>query len=306
MNKTYKIIEVTRNEENSRLDRVIKKAYPYLNQAIIEKSLRNKLISINNKKVAANYRIKADDHIQISMSLIQEIQYAPEKRIDQNNINLIANNIIYRDGDLIAINKPAGIAVQGGTKIKISIDDIIPKIIEKIGIWDENKVSHKLVHRLDKETSGILLIALNNYTAQDLALAFKEKLIFKKYLAILKGTVKNNSGKISTIIDKDNKQIKEINAISNYRVLSKNSNASLIEFTPITGKNHQLRLHALELGFPILGDIKYDEFYAETKENNLHLHASEIEIPYQNSILKLKAALPEYFQRSLAKLKLKL
>ena len=306
MNKTYKIIEVTRDEENSRLDRVIKKEYPYLNQARIEKSLRNKLISVNNKKVAANYRIKTEDYIQIAMSLIKEIQYATNKKIAQDNINLIADNIIYRDGNLIAINKPAGIAVQGGTKIKISIDDIIPKMLEKIGTWDENKISHKLVHRLDKETSGILLIALNNYTAQELALAFKEKLIFKKYLAILKGTVKNNNGQISTIIDKDHKQIKEINAISNYRVLSKNSNATLIEFTPITGKNHQLRLHALELGFPILGDIKYDEFYAETNENNLHLHAIEIEVPYQNSILKLKASLPEYFQRSLVKLKLKL
>jgi 23S rRNA pseudouridine955/2504/2580 synthase len=306
MNKIYKILSVTRDEENSRIDRAIKKLHPYLNQARIEKSLRNKLILVNNKKVAANYRIKIEDHIQIDMSLMQEVHYIPQKRISEDYINLIANNVIYRDGDLIAINKPAGIAVQGGSKIKISIDDIIPKMLEKIGTWHENKISHKLVHRLDKETSGILLIALNNYTAQDLALAFKEKQISKKYLAILKGRVKNNNGQISTIIDKENKQIKEINAISNYKVLSKNSNASLVEFTPITGKNHQLRLHALELGFPILGDIKYDEFYTETKENNLHLHASEIEVPYQNNILKLKAELPEYFLSSLVKLKLKL
>ena len=306
MNKTYKIIEVTRDEENSRLDRVIKKKYPYLNQAKIEKSLRNKLISVNNKKVSSNYRIKIEDHIQIATSLVEEEYFTPQKRISETNIKLITDNIIYRDGDLIVINKPAGIAVQGGSKIKISIDDIMPSMLEKIGTWHENKVIHKLVHRLDKETSGILLIALNNYTAKELALYFKEKKITKKYLAILKGKVRNNNGKISTIIDKENKQIKEINAVSNYRILSKNSNASLVEFTPITGKKHQLRLHALELGFPILGDSKYDEFYKETKENNLHLHALEIEVPFSNNILKLKADLPEYFQKSLAKLKLKL
>ncbi len=304
MNKDYKFIPVTKDEEGSRLDRVIHKKYLFLNQARIEKSLRNKLIMVNQNKVASNYRLKLGDHIQISSSLIQEEPSSTKKNISTAQIKLITENMIYRDGDLIVINKPAGIAVQGGSKIKTSIDDIMPAALASMDTWHENEPIHKLVHRLDKETSGILLIALNNKTAQELALAFKERNIEKKYLAILSGKVKTSSGQISTIIDKDNKQLSNNNALTNYRVLAKNSRASLIEFKPITGKTHQLRLHALELGFPILGDSKYDENFASSNEKNLHLHAVEMEIPYQNNILKLRADLPEYFKNCLKKLKL--
>jgi 23S rRNA pseudouridine955/2504/2580 synthase len=306
MTESYKIIQITRDEENSRLDRVIRKKHPYLNQAKIEKSLRSKLISVNQKKVASNYRINLGDYVQIANSLVQEEPQYSRKRISESNIKLLADNIIYRDGDLIALNKPSGLAVQGGSKIKISIDDIMPELLKNMGTWTENKPIHKLVHRLDKETSGILIIALNNYTAQELSLSFKERDISKKYLAILKGKVKTNNGQISTIIDKDNRKITEINAISGYRILSKNSQASLVEFSPITGKNHQLRLHALELGFPILGDNRYDPSFIDSNEKNLHLHAVEMKIPYQHNILKLKAELPEYFLKTLSRLKLKL
>ncbi len=304
MNKDYKFIPVTKDEDGSRLDRVIHKKYPYLNQPRIEKSLRNKLITVNQNKVTSNYRLNLGDHIQILSSLIQEEHHDTKRSISPAQIRLITDNIIYRDGDLIVINKPAGIAVQGGSKIKTSIDDIMPALLESMDTWYEHKPIHKLVHRLDKETSGILLIALNNRTAQELALAFKERNIEKKYLAILRGKVQVSSGQISTIIDKENKQLIEDNAITNYHVLSKNAKASLVEFKPITGKTHQLRLHALELGFPILGDSKYDEDFLEINESNLHLHAFEMEIPYQNNILKLRADLPEYFQNTLTKLKL--
>ena len=302
MIEQYKFIPITKDEVGSRLDRVIHKKYPYLTQGIIEKSLRKKLILVNQQKAPSNHRLDLKDYVQISSHLIQENyqEYKNEKRISPDQIALITNNIIYRDGDLIVLNKPAGLAVQGGSKIKTSIDDIMPKILEASETWCEGKPTHKLVHRLDKETSGLLLIALNNQTAQELAQAFKSHLIEKKYLAILTGHLKVNNGQISSIINKEhNKIIEEENAITNYKVLAKKSKASFVEFRPVTGKTHQLRLHSLELGFPILGDSKYDPTLKDSKNVNLHLHAAEISIPYKGNILKLTAEMPIYFKRSL-------
>lgn len=302
MIQQYKIIPITKDEEGARLDRIIHKKHPYLTQGIIEKSLRKKLILVNQQKTLAKYRLNLGDYLQISSSLIQEDSsyYKHEKQISPKQIKLITDNIIYRDADLIVINKPAGLAVQGGSKIKVSIDDIMPKMLKTLDTWSEGNNTHKLVHRLDKETSGILLIALNNHTAKELAYAFKHHLIEKKYLAILTGHLKVNNGQISSIIKKEfAKSPEEENAITNYKVLAKKSKASYVEFRPITGKTHQLRLHSLELGYPILGDNKYDPNLKETKADKLHLHAAEISIPHQGNILKLNAELPDYFKKSL-------
>lgn len=299
MIKEYRFIPITKDEEGSRLDRVIHKQYPYLNQARIEKSLRSKLIIVNQSKVASNYRVVIGDHVQIATSLIQEnySEYKDNKQVTFQDIKMITDNVIYRDADLIVINKPAGLAVQGGSKIRLSVDDIMPKMLEGLEIWD--KPIHKLVHRLDKETSGILLIALNNYTAQELSYAFKDHQVEKKYLAILTGKIVVSNGQISSYINKESDQILEDNAFTNYKVIARRPHATLVEFKPITGKTHQLRLHSLELGFPILGDAKYDPTIENAKNAKLHLHAAEITFPYQGSYLKLKAELPEYFKESI-------
>lgn len=301
----YKFIPVTKDEEGARLDRVVRKAHPYLNQGRIEKALRSKLIVVNQQKISSKHRLEIGDHIQICKSLIQDKVYIDLKRISQDQIKMIMDRIIYRDGDLIAINKPSGLAVQGGSKIKVSIDDIMPQLLESMETWHSGKPMHKLVHRLDKETSGVLLIALNNRTAKELSQGFHDKLIDKTYLAILTGNVKNNSGQISTIINKEDKQYTEDNATTNYRVLSRKSNASLVEFRPITGKTHQLRLHALELGFPILGDSKYDPTLDSKSTLKLHLHAMEIIVPDNGGELKIKAEIPEYFQETIKEMKLR-
>ena len=284
-------IFVLPDHEGTRLDRFLRKKYQELNQARIEKFLRNKLILVNQQKVSSNYRLVANDNIQIDAKITQETTFVPQKIITKEHIKLITDSIIYRDDNLIAMNKPAGLAVQGGTKIKTSIDDIMPEVLKALGVY--NEVGHKLVHRLDKETSGVMLIALNNKTAQSLAESFHDRKIQKKYLAILMGRPKNNQGEISTI--QDGKK-----AISKYKVLAKNEQLSLLEFMPVTGRMHQLRLHALDLGFPIMGDSKYAVGF--NKKTNLYLHALEIFFPYQSSILKIKAELPEYFQKAIDRL----
>ncbi|MEK6733698.1 MAG: RluA family pseudouridine synthase [Pseudomonadota bacterium] len=291
MIKDSQYIIITSDEEGSRLDRVIRKSYPLFKQAEIEKALRSKLIQVNQKKSSSNYRLIENDIIQITNFLVDNLipQNKASTEITDSDVNLIKNNIIYRDADLLVINKPAGLAVQGGSKIRKSVDNIMPVYLETLETWDNLK--HKLVHRLDKETSGLLLIALNNRTAQDLASAFKNHDIEKKYLAILTGKLTINNGRVSSSIDGD--------AITNYRVLARKRDATLVEFKPVTGKKHQLRLHSLELGFPILGDVKYDPTILNDKTAKLHLHAAEIIFPYQGRYFKLTADLPEYFKNSI-------
>ncbi len=283
MKQEFKFIPITPNEEGARLDRVIRKKFPYLNQASIEKALRNKLLLVNQNKAKSNQRLSLSDFVQIAASLVKEAPII-HKKISHDQIKMVTENIIYRDADLLAINKPAGLAVQGGSKIKTSLDDIMPSMLKTLETW--GNVEHKLVHRLDKETSGILLMALNNKTAQELALAFKEHKIEKKYLAIIEGKVTINNGQITSNVN-DNE------AITNFKVLARRSNATLIEFKPITGRTHQLRIHSLELGFPIFGDYKYNP--NAKKNDRLHLHAAEIIVPFKGSKLKLNAPLPEYF-----------
>ena len=293
---------ITADESGSRLDRIIHKNYKYLTQAKIEIAIRKKLITLNDKKASSNLRVNENDILKISSKLIEDSPATSKKVITGKELHLIKDNIIFQNEYFIVLNKPSGLAVQGGSKIKISIDDIMPEYIKTIETWSEEKAVHKLVHRLDKETSGILIIALNNKSAQQLAQNFKQKTCKKTYYAILTGEVKKDRGTISTIIDKENKGISKENAQTKFRVIKKNKLASFIEFQPITGKTHQLRLHSLELGFPIFGDDKYDINCPENAK--LHLHAGEIEFPFNQKIESFSAKIPEYCINSLKKFKL--
>lgn len=298
MEKEYKILLVDEEYNQVRLDRYIRKFFPNFSQVMIEKSLRNKFISVNNLKANSNLRLNTGDIISIYAKIIPEREKPKQrtKSIKEEDIRLISDNIIYRDADLIIINKPAGLAVQGGSGIKLSVDSLMPHMLDTLETYE--RPIHKLVHRLDKETSGILVIALNNKIAADLADSFKNKKVNKKYLAILEGNIKVNNGTITSIIDNKQRNLQEDNAATIFRVLRRTNNATLVEFKPITGKKHQLRLHALELGHAIIGDDKYSP---SSKENNLMLHAFEINLPYKGTILSLRAEPPAHFNQAIAK-----
>lgn len=303
MEKEYKILLVDEEYNQVRLDRYIRKFFPNFSQVMIEKSLRNKFINVNNLKANSNLRLNTGDIISIYAKIIPE-QEKPRQRtksIKEEDIRLISDNIIYRDADLIVINKPAGLAVQGGSGIKLSVDSLMPHMLDTLETYE--RPVHKLVHRLDKETSGILLIALNNKIAADLADSFKNKKVNKKYLAILEGNIKVNNGTITSIIDNKQRNLQEDNAVTIFRVLRRTNNATLVEFRPITGKKHQLRLHALELGHAIIGDDKYNRLLSNpsSQDNKLMLHAFDISLPYKGTILSLRAELPIHFNHAIAK-----
>ncbi|MGX6960570.1 MAG: RluA family pseudouridine synthase, partial [Rickettsia endosymbiont of Pentastiridius leporinus] len=250
----------------SRLDKYLKRLYPLLTQGVIEKALRQKQIIVSSRKAIASLRVVNGDEIFIN-DKFNLLVAEPSKLVFTDAEIKLAEKIttkylIYEDDNLIAINKPSGLATQGGSKINLSVDSALKYLNSK-------EADFKLVHRLDKETSGLLIIAKNYVSSVKLHNAFKEKLVEKVYLAVTYGKPIKNTGEVKTNIERNkgsNPKITDISdkngklAITYYKVLkSFRNNLFLIEFTPVTGKMHQLRLHAKLLGCPIIGDDKYGD-----------------------------------------------
>lgn len=295
-----------------RLDRYLKRLFPLLTQGVIEAHLRKGKIRINNEKVKSCVRVKTGDTIQILIGNLSNYQNQSGvvKNFSDSVIalanKLLADYLLYSSEEFIAIDKPPHIAVQGGSKISISIDDALLYLSQISG------KDYKLVHRLDKETSGVLLIAIGYENAAKLAKAFRDKLIEKRYFAVLSGVpaktqdiisnklIKTRDIITSRIDDAKTHIVESVKANDDgkyaetfYKVLAHNNDVSLVEFRPLTGRMHQLRVHSQLLNCPIIGDIKYGG-----KENNrMLLHAKEVVV--ENSVfgrrIEIISALPADF-----------
>ncbi len=270
---------IVNTKQEIRLDRYIRRIIPSITQGIIEKSLRQSRILVNGKKAKSNLRLIYEDKVEIAHNLLNE-ENEVKKSYSSGVISLadklLGSYLIFKCKYFIAIAKPCGLAVQGGSKISLSIDDAL-------GYMNQSQVAeYKLVHRLDKNTSGILLIAIGYENARILGDAFKNKEIKKTYHAVLCGAPSKKHGIISNKISKNGKEyeIVDINedgviAETEYTLLKTNQKYSLVEFRPKTGRTHQLRVHGKFLSCPILGDMKY----GGEKYIRMMLHASSINIP---------------------------
>lgn len=272
---------ITNQNQNLRLDKfLISKG---LNFSLIQKLIRKKLIKVNNQRSKIDYRLEMGDKVEIFANLDFNEKEKKVKLVAKDVIKKFKDSIVFENQNLVAINKNIGLAVQGGSGIKTSIDDIILNI-------DPN---FKLVHRLDKDTSGILLIAKNRKAADLLTLAFKEKTIQKTYLAVVKGIPSQKSGKIDVpLLKKYHGKIEKVypdkingkKALTNYKLIKsfKDQDISLLEVSPVTGRTHQIRVHLKEIGHPIIGDFKYGnkntDFANLRLEKRLYLHAFKIEM----------------------------
>lgn len=284
------------NISDIRLDRYLKKLYPTITQGIIEKSLRSRKIKLNDQKTTANTRINAGDTICIDLILDEQYQHATAQETHfEPNIIALANKLLveyllFSSDDVLIINKPHNLAVQGGSKINLSIDHAL------LYLNHIQNTDYKLVHRLDKATSGILLIAKNYEAARKITEGFSNKLIKKTYIAVLSSVPKNPSGIISNKIEKISTRDGEKMALSPsgklaetlYKTLRENEKYALVEFTPLTGRMHQLRIHSQLLGCPIVGDIKY----GGPKYQRMLLHALRIALPPEILGYEIKVEAP--------------
>ena len=290
---------VRKDYHSSRFDRWFKHNIRNIPQSLIEKLLRKKNIKINNKKVKTSYRVQFNDVVEIyGLEKLKDnqkksnIKYKPtEKEKTYYDEFTLENN-----ENFIVINKPVGIPVQGGTKSFKNIIDIL----KDTKYFNSSKPF--IVHRLDKETSGVMIIAKNREYAQLFTSLFRIRKIHKTYLAITHGQFdkKVKLLKNDLITYEKNKKIVQ-KAITYVRVLKSNNLYSLLELKPITGRKHQLRKQLHFIGYPVVGDDKYFLKIEKNKNKNLMLHAYRIKFMLNNKKFNYQAKYSIFFEKFLNK-----
>ena len=279
---------VSNDFSGSRLDRWIKKHYPEISHGDLEIALRKGYIKVNDGKVKSNYRINLSDKISV-YSFLSNKKKKTKHNYKRSSKKEIENMLIYEDDEILVINKPHGIAVQGGSKINKHIDGLLQSSYKSL--------QPRLVHRIDKETSGILLVALNRKIADFLSYSFREKKITKYYWAITYGNLSEKSGIIDKRIKRKNSNT-YTDALTKYtKYMNFNNKLNFMIYKPITGRNHQIRIHSYDLGVPILGDKKYGYNLDDNKK--LHLHSKSIEFFHPNGKkMYFEADLPPHMQET--------
>ena len=293
MKKTYNV-DSTHN--NMRIDRWVRNNIGTIPQGLIEKNLRKGKIKLNKKKIKSSQKIKTNDQIDLfnfdfkDTIVKKKIKFQPSREIIKSNEELIIDN----NDDFIVLNKNAGISVQGGTKSKKNLVDIFAKS----EIFQNTKPFS--VHRLDKDTSGVFIMAKHRKSAQLLTSLFRLRKVHKTYLAVCHGELPNDSGEWKNDLTRyENDQPIVEKARTIYKVLDKNSICSLIEMKPITGRKHQLRKQLYAIGNPIYGDQKYKFNNHKAINKNLMLHSYQIRFMINDKKYTYTALLPDYFKKLL-------
>ena len=294
MKKSY-TVDSTCND--MRIDRWTRLKIGKIPQGLIEKYLRSGKIKINKKKIKSSTKVKTNDivyffNLDFKETIVQKkIKFEPSKEIIKSNEDQIIDN----NENFVVLNKSSGISVQGGTKSKKNLVDIFAKS----EIFQGTKPYS--VHRLDKDTSGVFIMAKTRESAQLLTSLFRLRKVHKTYLAICHGELNTDEGEWNDDLiryDGDKKIIEKAKTI--FKVLDKNSEASLVELKPITGRKHQLRKQLYALGQPIFGDIKYKLSNSSRGLNkNLMLHSYQIKFIIDDVKHTYTALLPDYFRKLL-------
>jgi 23S rRNA pseudouridine955/2504/2580 synthase len=289
------IFKIEEDFENTRLDKWFKKKVKPLPQSLIERTLRKGKILVNGKKVKSSYKIQINDEIKIYADIDNDdkiikkkFSYLPSKK----DYELIKNNILFENEHYFVLNKPYNLAVQSGTKTGKNIFDILKNYSET-----EYPTPH-LVHRLDAETTGILIISKTHKSAKFFSEAFKNQTINKSYLALVDGVLENKNGTLKNELSYiENNKEKVHLSITNYRVISETRDLSLLLLNPETGRKHQLRRQLSFIKHPILGEKKYtNKSLNKSKELHLMLHAYKVEFLINSKKTVHQAEPSLYFQ----------
>ena len=292
-------VKVSATEDGIRLHRYFGRHYPTTNLLLVRKLCRSGEIRINSKRCREGDILKAGDLVRVPPFA----QNRPEAKtpgdaedgFSMSDLEKLRQCIIHDDNDIVVFDKPAGLAVQGGSGIKKSLDKMAAALFPLDTVL--------LVHRLDKETSGIMVVAKNQIAAQKLAKAFQTKEVAKEYVAVLSGGVKGGGGGGGEI----DSPVDEKKAVTKYEVLGGlKNNLTFVRFRPETGRKHQLRVHSKEaLGAPIIGDDLYGgrkfdgKLKAILSPSHLYLVANKITFrhPRTGKLLTIKVAVPEWMRQ---------
>lgn len=301
--------EVTDGDVGIRLDRWFSRQIPELGHGRLQKLLRTGQVRVNGARAAANMRLEAGQTIRIPPLPGLGDKPAPGPRVskvsDADTRDLQAR-VLYRDDDVIALNKPAGLAVQGGTGTSRHLDGMLD------ALQFDAKERPKLVHRLDRDTSGVLLLARSSRAAAALTRAFRGRGVEKTYWALVLGVPKPKQGTIDLALAKatgptGREKMEESeegdDAVTDYRVRENMKRAAWVELWPHTGRTHQLRAHMAAIGTPIIGDQKYGGPDSKLPgiSPKLHLHAAQIALRLPSGkAVTIAAPLPEHMAQTWA------
>ncbi|MDR2685195.1 MAG: RluA family pseudouridine synthase [Rickettsiales bacterium] len=301
MTKQIQPLKVPATMDGVKLDRFLLRAFPAMPKPLFYKLCRTGEIRINSHRAKGAERLAGGDQVRVppvlsDMKKIELQRTEDGSKFDLADLEVLRRAIIYNDDSLVAFNKPAGLAVQGGTNVKKSMDKMVSALFPDAEMLP--------VHRLDRETSGVIIFAKNLAAARNLSEQLHDKTAEKEYLAILAGDVKNKSGRIETYVAKTGSDSDPKLAITEYEVLGAvPGQMTLVRFRPKTGRTHQLRIHSSkELKAAIFGDGLYGfkkdaEKYAFGKcPKELHLLARKLSIshPLTGERLELQAKVPEF------------
>lgn len=300
------------DDSGARLDRWVKRYLPDVPHSMLQRMLRKGELRINGKKVEANHRIVTGDEIVIKSGLLGEWETKKEgqprsprsggsgekkesQHSDEHLISEFNKLILFENNDYVVINKPPGLASQGGRGITLSVDDMIQAVSER----------YKLVHRLDKDTSGVLAIAKKTTAASQFATLLNAKKITKIYWALVRGVPAKPKGVIKLPLIKRGEKMEKVEvdevygkkSVTEYTMIERLAfELSWLELSPITGRTHQLRVHCAAIGHPIIGDGKYGgtDSFEKGLSNKLHLHARRLYI--QELGIDVTAPLPPHMK----------
>lgn len=307
-------IKVDDGEAGMRLDRWFKAHYPGLGFGQLQKLLRTGQVRVDGGRAKAETRVQPGQTVRVPPLQVDHKAAGPatvRTMRGQADGDVLSQMLIHEDDKVFVFNKPAGLAVQGGSGVARHVDGMLEA-------W-RNKKGEKprLVHRLDRDTSGVLVVARSRLAAMKLAEAFRARETQKIYWALVKGVPKKREAKISTWLAKeqtpDGDRMRVVkhgepdsdHAVSNYRIVEQAGTAlSWLHMEPYTGRTHQLRVHAAHIGCPIIGDPKYFEADQNWElpgglQNRLHLHARRIIIPHPSGgKLDVTAEMPGHMQQA--------
>lgn len=298
------------NEADWRIDKWFNVHFPGLGYGRLSKILRKGEVRVNGKRVKANFRLESGMEIRLpplgKEERVQSVKPVKRKRsVSDDDAELMRSMVIYQDNSVIVINKLPGLAVQGGTNTVKHIDGMIE------ALQGNKEEKPRLVHRIDKDTSGVLVLARTAIAAKKLTESFKKRHTDKIYWALVKGRPSQTEGVIQAPLDKEPGSRGERmtvsengkRAVTDFKVMdSASGTVTWMAFKPITGRTHQIRVHATVLGTPIIGDGKYgakDAFIDGPISKKLHLHARSIEVDHPDGgVLSVKASLPHHMAES--------
>ncbi len=307
------LVEVDSGETGMRLDRWFRAHYPTLGHGALQKLLRTGQVRVDGGRVKANARLEAGQRVRVPPMRAPGNSRKPvaaRTSLSEQDATFIQELVIYRDRHVLAINKPAGLAVQGGTKTSRHVDGLLDGLI-----FDADE-RPRLVHRLDKDTSGVLLLARDRATASALGDEMKSREARKTYWALVNGVPSPQRGELNLpLIKKGGAQSERVqvaeedeegakHALTRYAVIEPaGSKLCWAALWPMTGRTHQLRVHMAAIGHPVVGDGKYGGAEAHPGgeiEARLYLHARKIEIsnPSGKGMLKITAELPDHMRKT--------